>query len=74
MNQETNIKVDFITFYKFYVTDYIWADIERGDITDIQLILDDIMSRNTQCNIAYEADKELELDLQNCEIKRGVIE
>lgn len=50
--------------------DYIWADIERGDITDIQLILDDIMSRNTQCNIAYEADEELELDLQNCEIKR----
>ena len=50
--------------------DYIWADIERGDVTDIQLILDDIMSRNTQCNIAYEADEELELDLQNCEIKR----
>ena len=50
--------------------DYIWADIERGDIKDIQLILDDIMSRNTQCNIAYEADEELELDLQNCEIKR----
>ena len=39
--------------------DYIWADIERGDIKDIQLILDDIMSRNTQCNIAYEADEEL---------------
>lgn len=50
--------------------DYIWADIERGDIKDIQLILDDIMSRDTQCNIAYEADEELELDLQNCEIKR----
>ena len=50
--------------------DYIQADIERGDIKDIQLILDDIMSRNTQCNIAYEADEELELDLQNCEIKR----
>lgn len=50
--------------------DYIWADIERGDIKDIQLILDDIMSRNTQCNIAYEADEELELDLENCEIKR----
>ena len=50
--------------------DYIWADIELGDIKDIQLILDDIMSRNTQCNIAYEADEELELDLQNCEIKR----
>lgn len=50
--------------------DYIWADIERGDIKDIQLILDDIMSRNSQCNIAYEADEELELDLQNCEIKR----
>ena len=50
--------------------DYIWADIERGDIKDIQLILDDIMSRNAQCNIAYEADEELELDLQNCEIKR----
>ena len=50
--------------------DYIWADIERGDIKDIQLILDDIMSRNTQCNITYEADEELELDLQNCEIKR----
>ena len=50
--------------------DYIWADIERGDVTDIQLILDDIMSRNTQCNIAYEADEELELDLENCEIKR----
>lgn len=50
--------------------DYIWADIERGDIKDIQLILDDIMSRSTQYNIAYEADEELELDLQNCEIKR----
>ena len=50
--------------------DYIWADIERGDIKDIQLILDDIMSRNSQCNITYEADEELELDLQNCEIKR----
>lgn len=47
--------------------DYIWADIERGDIKDIQLILDDIMSRDTQCNIAYEADEELELDF---EIKR----
>ena len=50
--------------------DYIWADIERGDIKDIQLILDDIMSRDPQGNIAYEADEELELDLQNCEIKR----
>ena len=50
--------------------DYIWADIERGDIKDIQLILDDIMSRDPQCNIAYEADEELELDLENCEIKR----
>lgn len=47
--------------------DYIWADIERGDIKDIQLILDDIMSRDTQCNITYEADEELELDF---EIKR----
>ena len=50
--------------------DYIWADIERGDIKDIQLILDDIMSRDPQGNITYEADEELELDLQNCEIKR----
>ena len=50
--------------------DYIWADIERGDIKDIQLILDDIMSRDSQSNITYEADEELELDLQNCEIKR----
>lgn len=50
--------------------DYIWADIEIGDIKDIQLILDDIMSRDTQCNITYEADEELELDLQNCEIKK----
>ena len=50
--------------------DYIWADIELGDIKDMQLILDDIMSRNAQCNIAYEADEELELDLENCEIKR----
>lgn len=50
--------------------DYIWADIERGDIKNIQLILDDIMSRDPQGNITYEADEELELDLQNCEIKR----
>lgn len=50
--------------------DYIWADIERGDIKDIQLILDDIMSRDPQGNITYEADEELELDLENCEIKR----
>ena len=50
--------------------DYIWADIERGDIKDIQLILDDIMSRDPQGNITYEVDEELELDLQNCEIKR----
>ena len=50
--------------------DYIWDDIERGDIKDIQLILDDIMSRDPQGNITYEADEELELDLQNCEIKR----
>ena len=50
--------------------DYIWADIERGDIKDIQLILDDIMSRDPLGNIAYEADEELELDLQNCEIKK----
>lgn len=50
--------------------DYIWADIERGDIKDIQLILDDIMSRDPQGNITYEADEELELDLQNCEIKK----
>lgn len=50
--------------------DYIWADIEIGDIKDIQLILDDIMSRDSQSNIAHEPDEELELDLQNCEIKK----
>lgn len=43
--------------------DFIRADVEEKDIEDIQKILDRILSRNPNANIAYMQDKLIEIDI-----------
>ncbi|WP_321833464.1 hypothetical protein [Clostridium butyricum] len=43
--------------------DSIKADITKADIEDLQKIFDRILARNPSSNIAYEADKLIEIDI-----------
>ena len=43
--------------------DSISSDITKEDIEDLQKIFDRILARNPSSNIAYEADKLIEIDI-----------
>lgn len=42
--------------------DYIRADVTEEDISDIQKILDRILSRNPNANLAYQSDELIRID------------
>ena len=44
--------------------DSINRDITDEDINDIQIVLDKIINRNKEYNISYQADKEVEIDVE----------
>lgn len=43
--------------------DSIWGDITDEDIKELQVIFDRILARSPSCNIAYESDKLIEIDM-----------
>lgn len=45
----------------------ILNEITEQDIEDIQIIIDRILKRNESCNICYQADKQVELDIDKVE-------
>lgn len=42
-------------------------DITEQDIEDIQLVIDRILKRNEDCNICYQSDRQVELDIDKVE-------